>query len=44
MTAGPHGLTLELGPFRTEDRRALHRDGWADSLDKVERLVADQTA
>ena len=32
------------GPFRTEDRRALHRDGWTDSLDKLERLLADQTA
>jgi uncharacterized protein YndB with AHSA1/START domain len=37
-------VSLTQGPFRTEDRRALHRDGWTDSLDKLERLVADQTA
>jgi uncharacterized protein YndB with AHSA1/START domain len=24
------------GPFRTEARRALHRDGWTDSFDKLE--------
>lgn len=27
-------------PFKTEARRALHRDGWADSLDKLERLLS----
>jgi uncharacterized protein YndB with AHSA1/START domain len=27
------------GPFRTEARRALHRDGWTDSFDKLERLL-----
>ncbi len=32
-------LSLEQGPFGTEARRALHRDGWADSLDKLERLI-----
>jgi uncharacterized protein YndB with AHSA1/START domain len=37
-------VSLTQGPFRTEARRALHRDGWTDSLDKLERLVADQTA
>ena len=31
-------------PFKTEARRALHRDGWTDSLDKLERLLRDQTA
>jgi hypothetical protein len=30
---------LEQGPFKTEARRALHRDGWTDSFDKLERLV-----
>jgi uncharacterized protein YndB with AHSA1/START domain len=37
-------LLLTQGPFKTEARRALHRDGWTDSLDKLERLIADQTA
>ena len=30
------------GPFKTEARRALHRDGWTDSLDKLERLISPQ--
>ena len=33
-------VALAQGPFTTEDRRALHRDGWTDSFDKLERLVA----
>jgi len=28
------------GPFKTEARRALHRDGWGDSFDKLERLLS----
>ena len=28
------------GPFKTEARRVLHRDGWTDSFDKLERLVS----
>jgi uncharacterized protein YndB with AHSA1/START domain len=31
---------LEQGPFKTEARRALHRDGWTDSFDKLERHIA----
>jgi uncharacterized protein YndB with AHSA1/START domain len=31
---------LRQGPFKTEERRALHRDGWTESLDKLAaRLV-----
>jgi uncharacterized protein YndB with AHSA1/START domain len=30
------------GPFKTEARRALHRDGWTDSFDKLERLFSKQ--
>jgi uncharacterized protein YndB with AHSA1/START domain len=30
------------GPFKTEARRALHRDGWTDAFDKLERLVSAQ--
>jgi uncharacterized protein YndB with AHSA1/START domain len=37
-------VVLTQGPFKTEARRALHRDGWTDSLDRLERVIADQTA
>ena len=37
-------LALTQGPFKTEERVALHRDGWTDTLDKLERVLADQTA
>ena len=30
---------LTQGSFTTEARRALHRDGWGDSFDKLERLL-----
>jgi uncharacterized protein YndB with AHSA1/START domain len=30
-------VALVQGPFKTEARRALHRDGWSDSFDKLER-------
>jgi uncharacterized protein YndB with AHSA1/START domain len=33
-------LTLTQGPFQTEARRALHRDGWTDSFDRLERLIS----
>ena len=33
-------VALTQGPFKTEARRALHRDGWTDSFDKLERLIA----
>jgi len=35
-------VDLSQGPFTTEERRALHRDGWSDSLDKLERLLSAQ--
>jgi uncharacterized protein YndB with AHSA1/START domain len=41
---GATEVALTQGPFKTEDRRALHRDGWTDSFDKLERLLASQTA
>jgi uncharacterized protein YndB with AHSA1/START domain len=28
------------GSFKTEARRTLHHDGWRDSFDKLERLLA----
>jgi uncharacterized protein YndB with AHSA1/START domain len=33
-------VVLAQGPFKTEPRRALHRDGWTDCFDKLERLVS----
>jgi uncharacterized protein YndB with AHSA1/START domain len=33
-------VELTQGPFRTEERLALHRDGWTESLDKLERVVS----
>jgi uncharacterized protein YndB with AHSA1/START domain len=33
-------VTLTQGPFKTEERRALHRDGWTDSFDKLYRLMS----
>jgi uncharacterized protein YndB with AHSA1/START domain len=33
-------VALTQGPFKTEARRALHRDGWTDSFDKLERLIS----
>src|SRR3954453_15881447 len=29
-------VVFTQGPFRTEARRALHRDGWTDSFNKLE--------
>jgi uncharacterized protein YndB with AHSA1/START domain len=34
-------LSLTQGPFKTDARLALHRDGWTESLDRLERLLAD---
>jgi uncharacterized protein YndB with AHSA1/START domain len=36
-------VALTQGPFKTEARHALHRDGWTDSFDKLERLISAQT-
>jgi hypothetical protein len=33
---------VRQGPFKTEARRALHRDGWTESLDKLAELVTEQ--
>jgi uncharacterized protein YndB with AHSA1/START domain len=34
---------LSQGPFMTTARRVLHRDGWTQSFDKLERLTSVQT-
>jgi uncharacterized protein YndB with AHSA1/START domain len=33
-------VSLTQGAFKTDARLALHRDGWTDSLDKLERLLS----
>ncbi len=33
-------VALTQGPFKTEARRALHRDGWGDCFERLERLLA----
>ena len=35
-------VALRQTPFKTEARRALHRDGWTDSFDKLEGLYSAQ--
>jgi uncharacterized protein YndB with AHSA1/START domain len=32
-------FTLRQGPFATEERLALHREGWSDSLEKLRDLA-----
>jgi uncharacterized protein YndB with AHSA1/START domain len=32
-------VRFRQGEFATEDRLALHRDGWGDSFDKLERFL-----
>ena len=34
-------VVLEQGPFKTEERRGLHHDGWTDSFDKLERVISE---
>jgi uncharacterized protein YndB with AHSA1/START domain len=36
-------VVLTQGPFRTEPRRELHRGGWTDSFDRLERYLAAQS-
>ena len=33
-------VVLAQGPFKTEARRELHRNGWTDSFDKLERFIS----
>ena len=33
-------VVLSQGPFRTEARRAIHRDGWTDSFNRLEALLS----
>lgn len=37
---GSTSVNLRQGPFKTEARLSLHRDGWTESFDKLERVLA----
>jgi len=41
--AGSTEVVLMQGPFKTEARRALHRDGWLDSFDKLDQFIIART-
>jgi uncharacterized protein YndB with AHSA1/START domain len=32
-------VDFRQGPFKTEERRELHRNGWGDSFEKLEAIV-----
>jgi uncharacterized protein YndB with AHSA1/START domain len=40
---GSTEVSFSQGPFKTEERRELHRDGWTDSFDKLEALLSGRT-
>jgi uncharacterized protein YndB with AHSA1/START domain len=44
LSFGDRGDSTEVGltqgAFKTDERLALHRDGWSESFDKLERLLA----
>jgi hypothetical protein len=33
-------VALAQGEFKTEERRELHRDGWTDTFDRLERFLS----
>ena len=35
-------LTVDQAPFATDARRALHEQGWNDSLDRLEELIGNR--
>ena len=46
LSLQPHGestaLTVDQGDFATEERLALHVQGWSESIDRLEALIASQ--
>jgi uncharacterized protein YndB with AHSA1/START domain len=36
---GSTEVALTQGPFKTEPRRDLHRDGWTDTFDRLEEFL-----
>jgi uncharacterized protein YndB with AHSA1/START domain len=35
-------LTVDQGDFATEERRELHEQGWTETLDRLDELLADR--
>ena len=33
-------VAMRQAPFETEARRELHRNGWSESFDKLERVLS----
>jgi uncharacterized protein YndB with AHSA1/START domain len=44
LSFGDRGESTEVvftqGPFKTEARRDLHRDGWTDSFDRLASVIS----
>jgi uncharacterized protein YndB with AHSA1/START domain len=40
---GSTEVVLSQGPFKTEARRVLHREGWMDSFDKLDQFIVATT-
>jgi uncharacterized protein YndB with AHSA1/START domain len=38
---GSTELTVDQGIFATEERRALHEQGWTESLERLQKLISD---
>jgi uncharacterized protein YndB with AHSA1/START domain len=43
LGANSTAVALSQGQFKTEERLVLHRDGWSESFEKLERQVAKDT-
>jgi uncharacterized protein YndB with AHSA1/START domain len=41
VRGGSTGFQLRQGPFRTEARRDLHRQGWTESLDRLAEVMTE---
>ncbi len=40
---GSTSVNLRQGPFKTEARLSLHRDGWTESFDKLDRVLSERS-
>ena len=40
---GSTEVAFTQGAFKTEPRRELHRDGWSDTLDRLQEFLAPQS-
>src|SRR6266540_944646 len=43
-SGGSTALTVDQGVFATEGRRALHDQGWTESLDRLQELMSSPTS